>query len=266
MAFLECKFASAQLGKACCMNIILPQNNIPDGGLPVVYLLHGLSDDYTAWCRYTSIERYANACNCAVVMPDGGRSFYTDAVNGGRYWSFISEELPEIVTRLFPISTVPEKTFAAGLSMGGYGALKLALLRPEKFAAAAALSPVVNLQTRFFAEDTKSWQPELLNIFGSFDKEKFDETRHTPFNIALNAVFHKRKLPRLLSICGTDDFMIADNRRFNADMLSIADARPTLLEFHSFEYPGSHNWEFWDTHIRDVMAFFFENRLPEHKL
>ena len=98
-----------------------------DGPPPVLYLLHGLSDDDTIWLRRTSIERYVAPLGLAVVMPQVHRSFYADEAIGGRYWTFLSEELPEWWRRFFRVSRRREDTFVAGLSMGGYGALKWAL-------------------------------------------------------------------------------------------------------------------------------------------
>ena len=112
MAFIQCSFHSDVLGKACSMNVLLPQKVTTQIGmtssgsrkdLPVLYLLHGLSDDHSIWMRRTSIERYAASYPLAVVMPDGGRSFYTDMKYGSKYWTFLSEELPEIVCSLFPV-------------------------------------------------------------------------------------------------------------------------------------------------------------------
>ena len=112
----------------------------------MLYLLHGLSDDHTAWLRYTSIERYATARGLAVVMPAVHRSFYADEAHGHAYWQFVSEELPRIVAAFFRLSERPEDTFVAGLSMGGYGALKLGLHHPERFAAVASLSGAVDVR------------------------------------------------------------------------------------------------------------------------
>ena len=111
-----------------------------DGPPPLLYLLHGLSDDHTAWHRYTAIGRYAETAGLAVVMPAVHRSFYANEAHGHRYWDFVSEELPAVVHEFLRVTDRPEETFVAGLSMGGYGALKLALTHPERYAAAASLS------------------------------------------------------------------------------------------------------------------------------
>lgn len=268
MAFINCSFNSVLLRKAVALNAVIPQTPVEQpyryGELSgkryrTVFLLHGLSDDHTAWSRYTSIERYANMYNVAVIMPDGGRSFYTDAANGFPYWSFISEELPAIAAELFPISLKKEDCFVAGLSMGGYGALKLALRHPERFAAAAALSPVVDIKRRFEAEESALWLPELKNIFIS--PEHARTSGNDLYDLAEKAVASQTELPRIISFCGDGDFMLEDNRSFNAAMKDL-----NYPEFHCYEYPGAHNWQFWDRHIQDAFRFFFKNELPGDQL
>ena len=129
MALLHVNYFSEVLGLSTSMDVILPQpakgqigmgSVAVNGKLPVLYLLHGLSDDHTIWQRRTSIERYVADLPLAVVMPTVHRGFYTDAKQGYDYWTHISEEIPRIVKSFFPISDRREDTFAAGLSMGGY--------------------------------------------------------------------------------------------------------------------------------------------------
>jgi S-formylglutathione hydrolase FrmB len=128
MAFIQCNFHSDTLGMASSMNVILPQPATTQIGMssgnrkekyPVLYLLHGCSDDHTIWGRRTSIERYAAGLDLIVVMPNVHRSYYTDMKSGGKYWTFISKELPQIVKSFFPASEKRQDTFVAGLSMGG---------------------------------------------------------------------------------------------------------------------------------------------------
>ena len=127
MALIRCDFFSESLALGTSMTVLLPQSSAGQVGVdgapesgppPVLYLLHGLTDDDTAWTRYTSIERYAAARGLAVVMPQVHRSFYADEANGGRFWTFLSEELPQVVERFFRVSTRREDTFVAGLSHG----------------------------------------------------------------------------------------------------------------------------------------------------
>lgn len=135
--------SSASLGRSFCYNIIVPENS--DGDIPAVLLLHGLSDDYTQWERMTPIERYANERGIAVIMPDGARSFYTDMKYGDAYYSSIVRDVMRSARSLFPLSVKREKNFTAGLSMGGYGALKIALKNPDVFSGAISLSGVLNI-------------------------------------------------------------------------------------------------------------------------
>ncbi len=134
MAHLRCDFFSESLSLSTTMTVLLPQQTATqigmagrqlDGPPPVLYLLHGLSDDDTIWLRRTSIERYVAPLGLAVVMPQVHRSFYADQAAGGRYWTFLSDELPELVSTFFNVSTRRDDTFVAGLSMGGYGALEV---------------------------------------------------------------------------------------------------------------------------------------------
>src|SRR5918912_3501776 len=174
MALLRCDVFSDALGLSTSLTVILPQPTTTQIGLegdagdeppPVLYLLHGLSDDDTIWTRRTSIERYVAPLGLAVVMPQVHRSFYTDEAYGGRYWTFVAEELPELVGSLFRVSARREDTFVAGLSMGGYGALKLALRQPERFAAAASLSGALDVVE--LARSPRQGDPTLWRrVFG----------------------------------------------------------------------------------------------------
>ena len=126
MAFLQVQFFSKALEVASTVNVILPEpaqgigvDAAQAAELPkVLYLLHGYSDDHSIWMRRTSVERYAAQYNLAVIMPAVNHSFYTNEVQGERYWDYVSEELPQVMHRFFRLSQRPEDTFVAGLSMG----------------------------------------------------------------------------------------------------------------------------------------------------
>ncbi|WP_019915083.1 alpha/beta hydrolase [Paenibacillus sp. HW567] len=256
MALIECKFYSEVLGLSTSMTVILPQqtttqigmSNVTRGKLhPTLYLLHGLSDDDSIWLRRTSIERYVAQMGIAVVMPQVHRSFYTDMAEGGRYWTFISEELPELARSFFPLSPEREDTFVAGLSMGGYGAIKLGLRKPETFAAAASLSGALDMAHHFMnMEDPTKKAPEYERIFGKTDIE------NTPQDLLwlLNEVDHSTgPKPLLYQCCGTEDFLYDDNQAFRKACAK------TSLSLTYEEGPGEHEWGYWDTKIQDVLAW-----------
>lgn len=254
MAFMECRFHSDVLGRAMAMNVIVPQRVTTQIGMgstgsgrkdyPVLYLLHGLSDDHSIWARRTSIERYAAAYELVIVMPNGDRGFYTDMVDGHRYWTMLAEELPAIVADLFPVSTRREDTFAAGLSMGGYGALKLALRQAERFAAAVALSPVADI--RHWVETGKN-RDEIRRIFGN--AAELIPCGNDLFALAETAVAAPVP-PRLMMVCGTEDGLYAGNIRLRDHLRKLS---WPVLNYQ--EEPGSHEWGFWDKWIQAGLKF-----------
>ncbi len=264
MAFLQCDFHSDILGRACAMNVIVPQKAKTQIGMsstaqsgraeyPVLYLLHGLSDNHTIWMRRTSIERYAADYGLVIVMPDGGRGFYTDMAAGDRYWTMFSEELPRIVSSLFPVSTKREDTFVAGLSMGGYGTLKLALRQPERFAAAVAFSPVTDPQCWFTKPDRLPMLDELKRIFGS--AERIVSNGDDPFTLSTQLMNSAAPKPRLLHFCGTEDGLLPESLRLREHLQAIH-----YPDYTYREAQGGHNWEFWDHHIQEGLRFLMEGK------
>ncbi len=131
------------------LNIIVPEpgrvGDIPIRRRKVLYLLHGLSEDASAWQRFTSIEALAYAYGLVVVMPSAGRSFYLDQPNGQLYFTYLTDELPRYLSDVFGLAPRREDTLIVGTSMGGYGAFKAAFMYPERYAAAASFSGVLSL-------------------------------------------------------------------------------------------------------------------------
>ena len=249
MAHLRCDFFSEVLGMGTSMTVLLPEaarrqvgmtSVAPDGPPPVLYLLHGLSDDCTAWTRRTSIERYAADRGLAVVMPQVERSFYLDARHGHRYGTFVAEELPRVVEHLVRVSARPEDTFVAGLSMGGYGALRWALSRPDRFAAAASLSGALDLATM---QEQDARAPLYEHVFGT---QPMRGTRDDLFTLVADT---GAQAPPLYVACGEEDSLLRSNEAF-VDRATAAGA-----EVRYDVGPGGHDWTYWDTAIQDVLAW-----------
>ena len=240
MALIRCDFAAETLDLDTSMTVLLPERGaVPP---PVLYLLHGLTDDHTAWTRWTSIEQYADAKGLAVVMPQVHRSFYANEAYGMRFWDFLSVELPRVVHRLFRLSTRREDTFVAGLSMGGYGAFKWALREPERFAAAASLSGALDL-AYLQARDLRPHIRELVaRVFADRVVAGGDDDL-----LHLVATADAAVLPRLMLRCGTKDYLVEQNERFAA---ACRDAKVTLDSALS---PGDHDWAYWDEQIPVVL-------------
>lgn len=256
MALIQCDFFSDVLGLSSTMFVILPQTTTRQIGMtgrtrakrhPTLYLLHGLSDDHSIWLRRTSIERYVAPLGLAVVMPAVHKSFYTDMVEGDPYWTFVSEELPAIASQFFPLSTQRSETFAAGLSMGGYGAFKLALRCPERFAAAASLSGAMDV-TLLFDKTRDPSYPILANrVFGS--RKRLKGSEDDLFHLAEVLAKSHRPRPKLFQCCGTEDFLYEENLRFRDHLLRLG------FDLHYEEGPGGHEWGYWDMMIQKVLTW-----------
>ena len=252
MALLHVHYFSDALGVQTSVEVILPEmkqgigvDAAGDAALPrVLYLLHGYSDDHTIWQRRTSVERYAAAHNLAVIMPGVNHSFYCNELYGERYWDFVSQELPAVMHRFFRLSDKPEDTFVAGLSMGGYGAMKLALNFPGRFGAAASFSGAVDIAS------IKDRRNEIWRRVTGGKSIKGTDCD----------IFHLVKVnadapvkPRLYVSCGTADFLYAQHQKF------IPALKKAGWDVTHREEPGAtHEWGFWDGEIRRFIEFCFE--------
>lgn len=241
MAFLQINFNSNALGKAAAMYAVMPQEHKEP--LKVLWLLHGLSDDNTIWLRRTAIERYADGHNVAVFMPDGARSFYCDVPGGLKYETHIAEELPVIARSMFRLSDRREDNFIAGLSMGGYGAFKLALHHPDRYAAAASFSGVLDVGA-FYRDYAKAGVADIMADFGNADPTG---GREDVMALLRDGVKNGTPLPRLYQECGTEDFLYGANVKFR----DLARSLGVDLEYR--ERPGAHSWDFWDVCIKKTM-------------
>ena len=187
----------------------------------------------------------------AVVMPAVHLSFYSDMVHGGKHWQFISEEVPILVRDMFSLSSRREDSFVAGLSMGGYGAFKLALMHPDRYAAGASLSGAVDIREVVNAHgehNDKAWLAGMRNVFG--DLNKVPGSKHDLLTLA-RRVSRGPFRPRLYQCCGTEDFLYADNICFRDEVYKL----PLDLTYE--EVPGEHTWAHWDQMIQHVLAWMF---------
>jgi len=244
MAFATINYFSHSLTKASSFNIVFPDDPAIPRPWSVFYLLHGLSDDHTIWMRRTSIERYVAGLPLVVVMPDGGRGWYSNAVSPGglAYEDDLIKDVVGLVDRTFPVKAERAGRAIGGLSMGGYGAVKLGLKHHELFASVTSHSGALAFTHRE-AKDAKTLSPEFTAIFGEKPKGGTED----PFAL-VEKIDHGR-VPAMRIDCGKDDFLIEDNRSFHKHL-------EALHITHEYEeFPGDHNWAYWDTHVQEAVAF-----------
>lgn len=254
MALIESNFFSRFLCRFVSVNIIIPEFSGEKPGarfrsgdkFPVLYLLHGMGEDHTSWCRYTNIERYAQKKGIAVVMPQMDNGYYCDLPEGGSYFRFYTEELPDILTGILPISDDGASTFIAGAGTGGYGALLAGLRKPQQYGAVAGLSSRTEGRERCLKKKAAAAGKWSRMMFGDH-MEYYTPEVHEPSVLLENAVKEQIKLPEIYMVCGSSDDRVQENRSFRnaAERAGV----PVVYK----EENGGHDWEFWDLQIRHIL-------------
>ena len=224
MAFLEVKFFSDVLGMCMSMNVILPQNATEP--YPTLYLLHGMSDDHSTWSRQTSIERYAEYEGIAVVMPTTYLGWYTDMKFGGKYRTFIGEDLPNICRSFFPLTY------------------------PDTFSIAAPLSGAFNPKWLYHPDNPKDTY--FNDIFG--DIKDFDGSANDLWHLAKTVKEAGGNVPKFFIWCGTEDFLFSVNQQFRDHLMSLG------YDLTYTQTPGNHSWYYWDREIQSVLRYIKEYR------
>ncbi|BDO42936.1 alpha/beta hydrolase family protein [Cellulomonas sp. NTE-D12] len=226
--------------------------------LPVVWLLHGTYGDHTDWVRKTNVERYAARKGVAVVMPSGLNSNYSNwsrCMLGYDMYDYVLRELMPMVQEWFPVSARREDNFIAGLSMGGRGAIKLAVNAPERFGAAAILSAsprdFATLTPEYLAGD----DPVSARFAGMVENaggmSAFLASEENVWRI-IDERAASGTLPRLLFASGADDdYVMNDLRPFREHAATLG------LDATFFIGEGyTHEWDFWDLAVREAFEFF----------
>jgi S-formylglutathione hydrolase FrmB len=207
-------------------------------------LLHGLKQNADAWTRMSRIEQFAHHTGFNVIIPEVQRSFYCDMAHGLKYFEYVSKEVPEAAAQIFNIPVDPDHLYIAGLSMGGYGAMKCALTYPERYAGAMSYSGAVRS-----LEDTTSRRE--VSLYSEFQAVLGMDLQCAPENnlmlLAEMAADAPRK-PKLYIACGTEDFLLEDNRSF------VSHLRKLGYELTYEEWAGDHSWPFWDKASARSMA------------
>ena len=223
---------SRSLGRHVTYSAILPDPaEAGPGPYYVLYQLHGASDDHTAWINRSNLARYVTNLPFLVVMPDGALSFWMNVSQHERYEDYVMQDLPEHLSSTFNVHPANSgKAAIGGLSMGGFGSLRLGLKYPERFASVWAHSSAV-------------WSLEEMAERGHSFPTDIDGDVY-----ALAEAAKEKKLPVISFDCGTEDFLIEQNRQFHRHLTDLGIP-------HTYrEHPGVHSWDYWDRYVKDALS------------
>lgn len=242
------KLNSKLMGREMPYRVIVPRDYefMKSSSFPVIYLLHGLTGHYDNWTDKTRVGDYLRGYNVIIVTPEGGDGWYSDSasVPNDKYESYIMQELIPEIEKNFRAKMGRENRAIAGLSMGGYGALKFALKYPDKFIMAGSFSGALGIVSMPTAE-LKGF-PSLLNVFGPDDNPSHKD--NDIFKLLKDMPAEKIKdLPYIYVSCGTEDFLLNSNLEFR----KLMSDKKVAHEYR--ELPGGHEWPFWDAQIQEFL-------------
>ncbi|MBQ9195947.1 MAG: acetylesterase [Clostridia bacterium] len=253
MAYIQVSMMSQCLMRTVNITVVLPADKVPRQPLrpfKTLYLLHGIFGSQYDWINGTNVQRWADEKDLAVVMPAGENMFYVDQQDAhSLYGQFIGQELVELTRRMFPLSPRREDTFIAGLSMGGYGALRNGLKYMDNFGCIAGLSSaniVENIEKR--TDDVEwYWASHRFAqaVFGDLDKVRGSDM--DLFALAESCKASGKPLPRVYLACGEDDSLLEVNHHLRDCFLKNG------FDLTWEEGPGAHEWDFWNRHIKRVI-------------
>ncbi|HHJ9671144.1 TPA: alpha/beta hydrolase [Streptococcus pyogenes] len=260
MASIAIEYHSVVLGMERKVNVIYPdQSGIPkkdqgDKDIPVLYLLHGMGGNENSWQKRTAIERLLRHTNLIVVMPSTDLGWYTDTAYGLNYYRALSQELPQVLAAFFPNMTQKrEKTFVAGLSMGGYGAFKWAL-KSNRFSYAASFSGALDFSPETLLEGNLGELAYWQGVFGQFEDPDLDK------HYLKNMVAESDGKTKFYAWCGYEDFLFATNEK------AIADFQAQGLDIDYHKGHGKHEWYYWNQQLEVLLEWLPINYQKEERL
>ena len=260
-------FESKLVGAALPYHVVLPADYHAEASkqtrYPVLFLLHGLGGSANDWVSERArLAEHAAAYRLIVVVPEGRDNWYTDSATAPneKFETYFIEELLPDVERRFRVVARREGRAVAGLSMGGYGALKFGFKHPEKFALAASMSGALAAASWVPSESLPAFvRPSLARVYGPAGSPT--RAANDLFRLAREAAPERvAALPYFYLDCGTEDFLIGNNRDFSALLLE----RKIPHEYR--QLPGGHTWPYWDTQVREILKLAAQRLAqPENK-
>ncbi len=235
-------------GMTVGFNIILPRDYATsERRYPVLYLLHGYTDHYPAWVSYTNITQYARGFQQIIVMPEGDNGFYTNSyADANLSWEdFVILDLIPYVDGHYRTVASRQGRAIAGLSMGGYGALKLGLKYPRMFSAVASMSgAAAAARLRGEGMDDEVFRKLVEGVFGPADNP--DRALNDPFELVVKVP--REEIPQLYLSIGSEDFLLQENREFVQLLAKLK------IPYDYHEVRGKHEWPVWDQEIQLILA------------
>lgn len=270
MSRVEFSYRSPALGYRTTLTAIVPSiewNGMMRGGaaedfygrrFPVLWLLHGSSGDNDCWTRFTRLENWAEEHGIAVIMPDCRLSAYSDMDKGPAYYSFVVHELPRVCGTVFPILADRAGSFIGGLSMGGYGAMKIGLRNPERYSLILNLSGGVDRVAhveRTVREDRHTGLHNLTAMRATFgDLARVEGGIHDVFALAKNLARSDRPKPAIFTSIGTRDPHWDENIRLRSLLIR------NDYDVHWEQGPFIHDWTNWNHYIELALGWVADQR------
>lgn len=267
MATISCDYYSLARQGAQSFTAILPCDRpavgggpitYGDGPFPTIYLLHGYTGNRHDWLYRSDIEKWAVSNGYAVIMPDGGNCFYLDNEDTEELCgTYVGKELVEVTRRMFPLSHKREDTVIAGLSMGGFGAIRNGMHYADTFGAIIALSSAL------ITEEVANMQPGHRNHVASYgyyrhtfgEPSKLLNSDKDPKHLAKRCC-QDGIMPKLFIACGTEDFLWKENEGFHTYLESIGYPHAWWVQ------AGVHDFDFWNRAMPAGIAWL---RTSDHK-
>jgi putative tributyrin esterase len=253
VTMMDVTFHSAALQRDMQYRLMMPKDIRPSEKLKTVYLLHGGGGGFRDWSNYSAVAQYAER-GLILVMPEGNSSYFTNAADRpeDRYEDYIIKDLVREVEDKFPAASSRADRAIVGVSMGGFGAVKLALRHPEMFAFVGGISAALDVPTRPFSiKRLEQWRRHRA-IFGPWNGQT--QKDNDPFALARSA--HASNAPYFFLTCGEQEGLLPTNRQFAV----LLEQRHFRHEFHTT--PGDHNWKQWDEWIPRLFQSLGEHIAP----
>lgn len=250
VALHDVTFRSNALNRDMQYRVILPLKLAPGQKLQVVYLLHGGGGGFRDWSNDSDVARFAES-GLLLVMPEGSSSYYTNAVDPAqdRYEDFIAHDLIAEVESKFPVATGRSNRAIAGISMGGFGAVKLALRHPDLFVFAGGISSAIDVPRRAFSFKRLQQSRHYSAIFGPSGSQ----TRRDNDPFVLVRTANPEAAPYFFLTCGEQEGLLPANREFSA----LLAQRHFRFEFHTMH--GTHDWNQWNAWLPSLFRSLAEH-------